>query len=272
MPAKLQKPRLWISVILATIAISTGYVAASIVQGYSTNDPDLQLGMAASLSEETEDEPLVERASRSNIQKVIGIVTTLDQSLVAISSSDEKVYVQSIGEVTAYVTDTNGPIREGDLLTLSTVQGLLAKSDTSQYGFATALENMDFETADEYAVSSPAGERVKIASLRVSINNQALFTAENENGGNDSALTALGRSVTGREVSEIRIVIALTIFILIMIFEGGIIYGAVSGAITALGRNPLARKFIVQEQTRVTAVAFAVLLIGLGSIYVILWI
>jgi hypothetical protein len=49
-------------------------------------------------------------------------------------------------------------------------------------------------------------------------------------------------------------------------------YGAISSAITALGRNPLARSAIRREMIRILFVAIIVFLIGLGAIYGILWV
>ena len=85
-------------------------------------------------------------------------------------------------------------------------------------------------------------------------------------------MSKLGKSLVGRDVGEIRVLIALLVFMIVLIAEGGIIYGAVSSAITALGRNPLARKVIQREMLQVFVVAIIVLVVGLGAMYAILWI
>src|SRR5262249_13093503 len=86
----------------------------------------------------------------------------------------------------------------------------------------------------------------------------------------DSSLSRLGRALAGKEVGEARVIIAMIIFFIVLIAEGAILYGAISSAIGALGRNPLARKIIRAELFRVIVVAGLVLLVGLGAVYGVL--
>lgn len=247
-------------------------VSSAISQGYATSDTGLQPGLAVSLSDESESGTLfVERASRSNIQKFVGITTSVNDSHVVLSTNNNSVYVTSDGEVSVYVVDINGGINKGDQLTLSPIRGVLAKATSSQPVMATALEDADFQNAEPHSITEDGSVRsVLVQKVRASINSQAVSTTGGEDV-NDSALTDLGRSLTGKDVSEVRVLIALIIFVLVMVAEGGIIYGAVSSAITSLGRNPLAKEYIKQELMRVLVVAFIVLIIGLSAIYAILW-
>ena len=90
--------------------------------------------------------------------------------------------------------------------------------------------------------------------------------------GKISVSSPIGKGLLGKKVGEIRVVIALILFLIVLIAEGAIIHGAISSAITALGRNPMARKTIIKEMVRVIFVAIIVLVIGLASIYMILWV
>ena len=60
----------------------------------------------------------------------------------------------------------------------------------------------------------------------------------------------------------------MIMFVIVLIAEGGIIYGAISGAITAPGRNPFANKIISGEL--IITMALVVLILGLGGVYAIL--
>jgi len=259
-------------VVFLTLVIGVGSVLA-IAVGYSTDDSELKPGMVAGLSEgSTSEKPKVERAAFDNEAKIIGVTTTPDEELVTIASGDQQVYVETTGEVETYVSDLTGEVRAGDLLSLSPLRGILMRADSNPaIVIGIALEDFDAAAAEKRTINDGTGQKeVKIAKVKINLDHKA---ASNQQAGIvDSSLRRLGRAVTGKEVGEVRVVIALIIFLAVLVAEGGIIYGAVSSALVALGRNPMARKIIQKEMFRVILIALAVLLVGLAAIYIILWI
>jgi hypothetical protein len=259
---------------VAAFAITVMSPASALAKGYATDDGQLQPGMVAALSEDgTADKPKVERASIDDDSKIIGVTTTPDSELVTIASGEEQVYVQTTGEVNAFVSDLSGEVKKGDLLTLSPLRGVLMKADanTSSTILGIALEGFSGKTTETKSIQDSNGQRdVKVATLRINID----YKAPTGQGGTltDSSLRRLGVAVTGRDVGEIRVMAAVIIFLIVLVAEGGIIYGAVSSAITALGRNPMARKIILREMMRVILIAAGVLVLGVAAIYAILWI
>lgn len=255
---------------LLLLSIVTVY---AVTQSYQTNDPALLPGMVVSLEDSSGDTPIIKRAGLSDSKKLIGISTTIEDSLVTLSKANRPVFVVSDGEVDAYVVDTKGNINRGDLLQLSSIRGILelANPESAGYVIGTALEATDFMDAESYiSEGENTSGSVKSEKIRIAINNQALAAAAN--GEKElSGLAKLGLSITGSNIGEVRVLIALIIFMLVMVAEGGIIYGAISSAITALGRNPLAKKFIRQELVRVLLVAVLVLGAGIAAIYAILF-
>lgn len=244
-------------------------VAYAIARGYTTDDVGLQNGMVVALSADAGTGNRVERASQENSQRVVGVVTNLDNSLVTVASGSAKVLVESEGEVDAYVNDMNGEIKKGDLLIVSPLRGILAKQGDGS-GSVIGIAAGDFTTANAETYPIQDGSKtkdVKIAKIKVNLNRQG---ATNTAKASDSSLSRLGRAIVGKEVSEIRVIIALVIFFIVLVAEGAILYGAISSAITALGRNPLGRKIIHKEMLRVVFIAVAVLLVGLGAVYSVL--
>lgn len=248
--------------------------AAAFAKGYATDDEQLQVGMVTALSQDgTPEQPKVERASLENNVKVIGVTTTPESELVTVVSGDqEQVYVQTGGEVDAFVSDINGEVNDGDLLALSPLKGVLMKADdTTSAIVGTALEGFSGKSVETKTVQEDSGDRqVKVATLRINLDYKAPSNQQTEQ--TDSSLERLGYALTGRDVGEIRVLAAVIIFLIVLVAEGGIIYGAVSSAITALGRNPMARKIILKEMIRVIFIALIVLGLGVLSIYAILWI
>ena len=244
----------------------------AVARGYNTDDTGLKPGMVVALNNDSgPDNPKVERASTENAERSVGVVTTDENSSITISSGSKQFLVETSGEVDTYVSDINGAIKQGDLLEVSPLKGILMKADkVDGVVIGIALEDAQLDENDSYSVPIDGDKKTAlIARIRVSLDQKAISNAPAKA---DSSLERLGKSVVGKEVSEIRVVVALLIFIMVLIAEGAIIYGAVSSAITSLGRNPLARNVIRSEVTRVFLIAITVLLIGLAAVYMILWI
>lgn len=253
---------------LSMLVLGSSVMVAAIARGYTTDDQGLQTGMVVSL---TVGGPSgkVERATQESSNRVVGVVTTVDNSLVTVSSGTANVLVESEGQAEAYVSDLAGPVAQGDLLVLSPLKGILMKSNSSPAAvIGIAAEDVLTTTPYSYQEVTQTKE-TRIAKVKINLNHQGGNTGATQA---DSALARLGRSLVGRDVGETRVLIALIIFVIVLIAEGGILYGAISSAIAALGRNPLARKAIRGELLRVMAVAIVVLLLGLAAIYAVLWV
>jgi hypothetical protein len=258
--------------ILLFLSVLISVSVSALARGYATSDTGLREGMIVSvIAEESSDTRSVERATIDNGNKVIGVAVNVDENLLTTGASGQQVYIQTDGEAQAFVSDINGAPKKGDLLAVSPLKGILVKSDTNTSTVVgTALEDFDETVAITQEVDrNNSPEEVKIDKLRVNLDLKGIEQGKTDV---DSSLERLGRSIVGREVGEIRVVVALVIFLVVLVAEGGIIYGAISSAITSLGRNPMARKIIVREMIRVVVIAVSVLGFGLASIYAILWI
>lgn len=265
----LHRLAIWLTVVTGVcMLLQTGVMA--IARGYETDDIGLQTGMAVALSTGDNTEDKVERASNQNSDRIVGIVTTFEDSLVTVTSGNAKVLVESEGEVDAYISDSGGEVKKGDLLTLSNYRGILAKGNANQDRIL-AIAGSDFVAASPETYTVKDGnntKQIKIAKIKVNLNRQG---SSNPAVVTNSSLAKLGKAIVGKDIGEIRVLIAMIIFFIVLIAEGGILYGAISSSITALGRNPLAKKIIRKELVRVVIIAVIVLGVGLGAIYGVLW-
>jgi hypothetical protein len=248
--------------------------ASAIAKGYASDDTGLQPGMTVALSDAgTADKPKVKRAAQDDEEKIIGVATLPESELLTIASGEKSVYVQITGEADAFVSDLDGEIKKGDLLTISPVLGVLTKANrTTATVLGIALEDFDASKAETKTVEGENGPReVKIGKTKINLDHKAASNQQADS--TDSSLERLGRAVVGRnDVTEIQVIAGLTVFLIVLVTEGAIMYGAISSSIMALGRNPMAHKIILGELVRVLAIAFGVLIVGLAAIYVILWI
>lgn len=233
-------------------------------RGYVTKDQGLKPGMAVSLVSEG----MVERADSDTADKAIGIAQSETDSNIVFSSDQASLLVEISGEASVFVTDYNGSVAAGDNLTISPIKGVLMKASQSDDVFGVALADMP-DNGEEYTIETNQGNKTaKVAKTSISLDRKGFAgTTVLED---DSSLRKLGKAVAGKDIGELRVVVALVIFFLVMIAEGGIIYGAVSSSITSLGRNPMAKEIIKRELIRVVGIALIVLTIGVAAVYAIL--
>jgi hypothetical protein len=258
-----------LGMILAVVTVfGPAYAQGGFARGYGTSDRELQPGMVVALSPSSSPgDPLVERATREAIDRVIGVATELDDNLVTITSTTHQVYVQDDGEVQAFVSDMNGQVSRNDRLALSPLKGILMRGDDTTPVIGRALENFTDIGAQTQQVQTPSGSQtVKTIKISIALGSSLVY----DQGQQESSLQRIGRSITGKQTSDLQVIVALIIFMIVLVAEGSILYGAISSGIISVGRNPLAQNIIRGELLRVIVVALAVLLIGLGAIYFIL--
>lgn len=245
-------------------------LAQNLSRGYASDDPGVRPGMVVALSQaSTAETPVVERAAPQTLDRVVGIATQPAETLVALGSGQHQVYVQTSGTVDAFISDMNGEVKKGDKVTVSPLKGVLMLASAQSSSVGAATEDLLLAGGQPQTIDTPEGEKtVSVAKSKIEFTRAS--AAEAPQNANKSALQKLGEAVTGKEVSDLQVVAALVIFLVVMIAEGSIIYGAVSSAMTSVGRNPLSKDLIRGELLRVLALTITVLLVGLASIYIIL--
>jgi hypothetical protein len=246
--------------------------AASIAQGYQSSDTELVIGMAAALDVNPDSEGrLVARASIQNPHQFVGIVTTKDANFLTLTSTNANVVVATSGEVATYVTDTNGPIKKGDNVTISPIRGVLMRAgENSSRTFATALE--DFTTVgatkQEGSAYDGSGRDIFVTTMRVELNPRSI--SDGTSSDDQSLLKTLGENLTGRALREWQVIVSLVIFILLLVVEAALIYGTVHSTIVSLGRNPLSKEAVYKQLLQVALMVLALLAFGIAVIYAIL--
>jgi len=244
-----------------------------ISKGYTTTDETLVTGMAAALSSDsTEADRLVVPATVGNAERFVGIITTVEENLVAFSDNPTDVLVATEGEVPVYVSDVNGEVKIGDYVSVSPLRGMLMKSDDNRENrvVGVALQDFNAVSTEERQIQTSQGQQThRIGKMRVEISQSIVVNAITD--AQKPALVLVGESLTGKEVGQIQVLAALVIFAIVLIIEGSIIYGAIHSTVTALGRNPLAKKAVFRQLLQVSWLALVVLVIGFGAIYLIMW-
>jgi hypothetical protein len=189
---------------------------------------------------------------------VYGVITDNPAASFSDSSSSQKRPAVNYGKVKVRVSAKNGNINAGDLITTSEVPGVGQKATENGYVVGIAME--DYHNNNPKAIGS--------IYITLHLNYGVLSTNVKTN-----LLTSLkrgGSSAFLSPINTLRYVVAGLISILS--FAGGFwFFGRVSSrGVEAIGRNPLARRFILLTVIFNVGITIAVMGLGVALAYVIL--
>lgn len=243
-----------------------------LVQGYTSSSSNMAVGMGVAFIEgsTTSIEPL----TPSNTTRFAGIVSRYEPSAVVVGNNTSTVYVTREGSSEALVSDLNGRIAQGDRLTISPLSGVFTKATnkTGEWTFATVSAEPSAQTTQDVTIRSSEGSTKQSGVSLVPISIQVAQTpAAKQNEQPETALQRLGRTLTNKPVSQVQVISALVLFILMLVIEGVIIYAAVRSSIISVGRNPLAKASVYRQLRQILMLAVVVLIVCMLAIYGILW-
>jgi phospholipase/lecithinase/hemolysin len=259
------RKRFALLITLAVLCLGGTAAADSIAYGFTSSDTGLQVGMSASYA--SNGAKTIVRASSANTSRFVGIVSKQDGT----SSTEDGTYVVESGTASAYVTTLNGPVHDGDYLSISPIKGMLMVTPTtgSIKSVGTALANQDTSHATSQTVTLSDGSRktVQISAVSISINNQAVTAPQQQS----TFLSDIGKTVVGKNVSIVRVVGALLLLVSLLLIEGITVASAIVATIRSIGRNPLAKEVIYDGLIRTMVIAAVLLISGLGAVFLVLW-
>lgn len=243
-------------------------------KGYASTDSGIMVGMAVASSigsDEQSSAVIIERATTGNEDRYLGVVTSVANSAVSLTDKDNVVPVTTTGKTNLYVSDINGEINNGDKLTLSPLAGILMKAT------ADSKVIVGIATGKTTGKATSRTIRLDTGTKQVSVYmHGALLDKEVRDwktGGSDKPFLLLaGESITGKEVSMVQVVAAMAIALFTFVFIGSVIYSNVRNSTIAIGRNPLSKVSIFRQMSRVFILSALILIFGLASVVIILWI
>ena len=243
---------------------------SSVTQSYASNDFNLSIGMAVSTSlNDSSDQVFIERANIGNAARFLGVVSDIQNSTVTLTDEQRDNPVVTEGEVLAYVSDINGGVSRGDFVALSPLAGILMRADqrTDSYIVGTVVGSEPLEEERVSATINDQVREVQVVQQKISLTKDYF----RDNKANRSIIYVIGESLTGREVSAWRVVVAAAILLFIIVIEGAVIYSTVKNATIAMGRNPLSKTAILQELLHVAWLVVMIFVIGAGAVVALLW-
>lgn len=259
-----------------TLAVSLGssIEAQTVSQGYGSTG-SIQKGMIVML--DPKDSHKVQALTNKTDKSMHGIVVAANDTVVSLGDDTAKsqVYVASNGKYDALVSDQNGTIKVGDIISISALDGVGMKADAAQAVIlGKALEAFDGKknVSGRASLTTSQGKKdVTIGLISVDIGISRNPLAASISGPPVPAfLRKTGDSIAGKPVSTVRLYISFAVLILTIFMTGSLLYGGVRSSLIAIGRNPLAKKSIIRGLMQVVAFGLTIFVIGLVTIYLLL--
>jgi hypothetical protein len=252
---------------IALVLAPSTRAITSISQSYLSKTA-LPIGSIVALKENSLD--TVEAANTKNSDNIFGVTINSSGSLLTISgTTGTQVQVATSGTEGVLVSDINGPIKQGDALTASPIDGvgMLASDNIRIIGLAQ--QDMKGGTKTTYKTKSGAQKSVNVAQIPVLVN-VSYFFKQPDKTIIPQGIQNVANSLAGKKVDSLPILISSAIFVVMLIVVVSVVYSMIRSSIISVGRNPLSQSAVYRDLIQLSALVLVILAVGLAAIYFIL--
>ncbi len=263
-------------VLLGMFGGAQNVAAQNVTQGYGS-DSVLQNGLIVQLVPGNAGK--VQAVTQSTAAQMLGVTVSAGNSPVSLSTngSAAQTYVATYGEYPVLVSDQGGAIKDGDLVTISSIDGVGMKAGTAQtvvIGKATGSFDGKTNVVSTTSLStSGGGQQVALGyvNVNISVAHNPLYKQQTSTpSGVPSFLASAAKVVTNKPLGPARIYAALVVLILALIIAGALLYAGVRTSVTAIGRNPLAKQSIMRGLLQVILLALIIVSVACVAVYLVL--
>lgn len=260
------------SLLVSSFAMAEG---ATSLQSYSATK-HLNIGTIVELTDSKTQ--TVQPATQPNMQNMFGV--SVDQNKLSFKLSNSKLknetYVATSGTYNVLVSTQNGEIKQGDYVTMSSIEGVGMLADTEQ---ATVLGRSQGQFNGQGAslgqstlkdVDGKTNQQVSVGLVPVAINITRNPQIESTKVDVPEFLQRLGQQIADKQVSPVRIYLSMAITAASIIIALVMLYSGVRSAIVSIGRNPMTKKSIFRALAEVILTSILILVIGLFAVYLLL--
>lgn len=260
-----------IVLLLSIIAVAPRIQAQDLTQGFLTSEKLLRGAVVARGT----DDKHVESATFDNIDRLYGAVIRSNETALSLSSDPGEVFVATTGRYEMLVSDVNGPIKNGDYLTVSPIAGIAMRADDRQ-SRVVALALQDFDTSNPANILTTTDVKTADGQVRNVAIGRVLADLDVKNNPlafgirAPEVLIEIGQSIAGGPVSVTRVWGALIVTVLSFLTGSVIFYAGVRTSIIAIGRNPLSKSSVLKGFLQITLISLAIFATGGFAVYLIL--
>lgn len=247
---------------IASLAMPISASAASgVAQGYKVAG-NVVVGMSVSLLNDT-----VYPSTPQNQANLLGVVVAQNSVAVTLASEANQAQVITNGVASAFVSNINGDIKNGDQLVPSPIEGVLMKA--TEPGRAMGSAQQDFNISaqgvqkKQIKTKDGSSKETYIGTIQILVARNDFSPTPAEVPRILSPFQSIFTGVAGRSVSVPRTIAAISIFAVAVISSMVIMYSGVSNGIRSIGRNPLSKGEVYIGLLQVFAIILLILIISL---------
>ncbi len=215
----------------------------------------------------------------ANMQNMYGVVIDPNALPITVSSNlPNQTYVANSGRYDVLVDTEGGPIKEGDYVTMSNVDGVAMEAgtyDQQHMVFGRAAANFDGKSnvIDTTTLKTSTGNTYQ--TVQIGLIPVAISIARNPNQKSTKVnlppfFQQLGQAVAQKPIGPGKIYMSLIITGACIIVALVTLYAGIRNAVIAIGRNPLSKKSIFRGLLEIILTSFLILIIGLFAVYLLL--
>lgn len=248
--------------ILLLVPFGMRAYADNVVEGFSAAEP-IQPGMVVTIDKAAARS--VKPAPADNTNLIYGVAVDPSDAPITLVGQNSKVFVATSGTYQVLVTAKTGPIKPGDYISMSNINGIAGKAQVGQpviLGKAQSSFN-----GNDNVVSSNDGVKIGRIYVSIGVNKNPIANVDPTV---PYVLRRVANSVANKSVPVIRIYTAMLIFLISIVAAIVILWSGVRSSLISLGRNPLSRHAIFSGMYKVVFTGLGVFIIGLAGVYLLL--
>jgi hypothetical protein len=257
---------------LSALPAGAAGVAGAVTQSYGAGSGVLP-GMVVEMKGQGTVVPLASK----DLKSMLGVVVPLNDSPIVLSptatSPSQQVLVATSGRYNLLVSNQNGSIQPNDYLSISAISGVAMKAEASQeevvgraaaafdgsHGLGSLTLKGSLGRSTTVTIGSVTADVRLAPNPMHQVNNQV-----------PGFLNKIASGVANKTVSPVRIYLSVAIVLTVLFVTGSMFYGGIRSGISAIGRNPLAKKSIGRGLLQTVVAALIIFLAGIFAAYIIL--
>ncbi len=259
--------------VATAFAASTTYGGGN-VQGYAA-DTTLQNGTIVRL-DTTQNR--VSTATQAKLEQMFGV--TVDRNQLPLQLSDDRLanqtFVATSGTYNVLVSTQGGAIASGDVVTLSSIDGVAMKAGTEEkivLGRAAVAFDGSGVTLGTMTLKDTGGnanKTVTLGAIPVTIGITRNPNQKSTKVNVPAALERIGQAIAEKEVSPIRIYLSMAITTVSLIAAIIALYAGIRNSVVSIGRNPMSKRSIFRALIEIILTSLLIVIVGLFAVYLLL--
>lgn len=264
----MKRRRLFLSTLVLCLLTMAGGLVSAISQGYLA-DRELPSGTLVALSSDQPNKVVPADISQKHI---VGVAVKTGDSTLSLDASGTQLQVATSGTANVHVTDLLGPIKSGDPIGVSPIEGVGAKAVGNAMIIGVAQGDFNPDTSSRTVTvekDDGSSQEASVGSVPVAIH-VGYYAVSDQDSAVPGGLQELGNTLAGRPVSALKIFIALTLAVAGLGAASVILFSGVRSSLTSIGRNPMAKTSIYSGLRKVVAVSLVIFTGALVTSYLVL--